>query len=385
MWRGRREPGQTVELRFGLLAARASSRPGDEPATATARRRPRPRFDQPRRDDARAAHLAQAPRARSRSRRLRAERQTVFSTALYHSLIKPCLRRRREPVLADATAPSPSTSARCGTSTAPSCRCSPRSCPTRAVELANALLTICEEEGNFPIGYRMAKGSDRFSRQGSALAHTFLADLCQLGLPGIDWEWALVHMADDLRRTYGEEFLLRGEAHPISHTLDLAFGYCCTAKVAPARRRHRARRAARGARRPAGSTPSTRRAGLLETPPTTRAAGTTTRSGCCTTWPRRIELSGGDDAFVAQLDAFFGYGADAVDAAGRPARASPRCSRATRSDRFEGLNNEPDMEAPWAYHYAGRPDRTAEIVHDVCSSSSAPAAAACPATTTPAA
>jgi putative alpha-1,2-mannosidase len=32
-------------------------------------------------------------------------------------------------------------------------------------------------------------------------------------------------------------------------------------------------------------------------------------------------------------------------------------------NRFEGLNNEPDMEVPWAYHYAGRPDRTAEIVH----------------------
>jgi putative alpha-1,2-mannosidase len=32
-------------------------------------------------------------------------------------------------------------------------------------------------------------------------------------------------------------------------------------------------------------------------------------------------------------------------------------------DRFEGLNNEPDMETPWAYHYCGRPDRTAEIVH----------------------
>ena len=31
--------------------------------------------------------------------------------------------------------------------------------------------------------------------------------------------------------------------------------------------------------------------------------------------------------------------------------------------RFEGLNNEPDMEAPWAYHYAGRPHRTAEVVH----------------------
>jgi putative alpha-1,2-mannosidase len=32
-------------------------------------------------------------------------------------------------------------------------------------------------------------------------------------------------------------------------------------------------------------------------------------------------------------------------------------------NRFEGLNNEPDMEAPWAYHYAGRPDRTADVVH----------------------
>ena len=56
--------------------------------------------------------------------------------------------------------------------------------PARAVELANALLTICEEEGNLPIGYRMAKGADRFSRQGSALAHTFFADLCQLGYAG---------------------------------------------------------------------------------------------------------------------------------------------------------------------------------------------------------
>ena len=36
-----------------------------------------------------------------------------------------------------------------------------------------------------------------------------------------------------------------------------------------------------------------------------------------------------------------------------------------RLDRFEGLNNEPDMEAPYAYHWAGRPDRTAQVVHDV--------------------
>jgi putative alpha-1,2-mannosidase len=31
-------------------------------------------------------------------------------------------------------------------------------------------------------------------------------------------------------------------------------------------------------------------------------------------------------------------------------------------NRFEGLNNEPDIETPYAYLYAGRPDRTAEVV-----------------------
>ena len=115
--------------------------------------------------------------------------------------------------------------------------------PERAVELANALLNVCEEEGNLPIGYRMAKGADRFSRQGSALAHTFLADLCQLGTARHRLGLGVVHMDTDLRRTYGEEFLLRGVAHPITHTLDLAFGYHCTAQVARARRRRPARRA----------------------------------------------------------------------------------------------------------------------------------------------
>ena len=54
-------------------------------------------------------------------------------------------------------------------------------------------------------------------------------------------------------------------------------------------------------------------------------------------------------------------------------------------NRFEGLNNEPDMEAPWAYHYAGRPDRTAEVVHAALTWQFGTGRAACRATTTPAA
>ena len=76
----------------------------------------------------------------------------------------------------------------------------------------------------------------------------------------------------------------------------------------------------------------------------------------------RITLAGGDAAFVDMLDAFFGFGAAAVTQPGR--RPTPTEMVAGYGlNRFEGLNNEPDVEVPWAYHYAGRPDRTAEIVH----------------------
>jgi putative alpha-1,2-mannosidase len=76
----------------------------------------------------------------------------------------------------------------------------------------------------------------------------------------------------------------------------------------------------------------------------------------------RIGLAGGEGAFIQLLDRFFGYGAEPVKQLGElPSAADLAAGYAL--NRFEGLNNEPDMEAPWAYHYAGRPDRTAEVVH----------------------
>lgn len=290
------------------------------------------------------------------------ERETVFSTALYHSLIKPCLAPSESPFWPTdgAFAFDFSTMWDIYRTQLPLLT---TLMPDKAVELANALLTICEEEGNFPIGYRMARGSDRFSRQGSALVHTFLADLCQLGLPGIDWEWALVHMSDDLRRTYGEDFLLHGEAHPISHTLDLAFGYWCTAKVAlKVGDRKLAQQLAEMAEKwvNAFDAPT----GLLKDSTYYEGSRYNYSFRLLPDMDARIQLSGGTDAFVAQLDTFFGYGAEPVVQPG----AAPTVAEMLTGyqlGRFEGLNNEPDMEAPWAYHYAGRPDRTTEIVHNV--------------------
>ncbi len=60
---------------------------------------------------------------------------------------------------------------------------------------------------------------------------------------------------------------------------------------------------------------------------------------------KRISLCGGKENFVKLLDRFFGF-----------------TSPADKSARFEGFNNETDMEAPYAYHYADRHDRISEII-----------------------
>ncbi|MDQ2678484.1 MAG: glycoside hydrolase family 92 protein [Actinomycetota bacterium] len=288
------------------------------------------------------------------------EQRTTFATSMYHSLIKPCYAPDESPFWTTSRSfvfdiatmwDLYKTQLPLLTLVA----------PDRAVELVSALLSVKEEEGNFPIGYRMARGTDRFFRQGSALAHTFFADVCELGLPGVDWEYALVHLHDDLRRNYGEDFLEKGVAHPVTHTLDLAYGYHCTARVArhvgdAELADHLDELAARWRN---AFDPDT---GLLVDSTFYEGGRWNYSFRLLHDMSSRIDLAGGETSFLEMLDRFFGYDAPPVEQLG-----VPPCGDALIAgyalDRFEGLNNEPDMEVPWAYHYAGRPDRTAEVVH----------------------
>ncbi len=75
----------------------------------------------------------------------------------------------------------------------------------------------------------------------------------------------------------------------------------------------------------------------------------------------RIELAGGKERFAALLDRFFGYGAEPVE---QPVEHNCWEFIDRRGfHRFEGYNNEPDMETPYAYLWADRADRTREILH----------------------
>lgn len=71
----------------------------------------------------------------------------------------------------------------------------------------------------------------------------------------------------------------------------------------------------------------------------------------------RIALMG-KDRFVSELDDFFGFYRDPVERPTDPSKDPLELG----INSFEGFNNESDMEAPYAYIYAGRHDRTCEIL-----------------------
>ena len=356
MWRGPTHAGQSVEIRLGfslrgLLQAEANLRAdcGREQRSFDSR--------QARTERAWREHLGTV-----RFEATDAEHETVMATALYHSMIKPCFAADESPYW-PANGPFVFDICTMWDIYRTQLPLITALFPDRAVELANALLKICEEEGNIPIGYRMARGADRFARQGSALAHPFLGDLCRLGLAGIDWEWALPQMHFDLRRDHGEEYLERGISHPITHTLDLAAAYRSTAVVARCvgdeQLADQFESLAEG-----WTVAFDSETGLLVDSTYYEGGRWNYSFRLLHDMATRISLAGGDEAFVALLDRFFGYGAPPVEQLGeRPGRDELVAGMAL--DRFEGLNNEPDMDAPWAYHYAGRPDRTAEVVHAV--------------------
>ena len=85
---------------------------------------------------------------------------------------------------------------------------------------------------------------------------------------------------------------------------------------------------------------------------------------------------------MADLDRFFGYGQPPVVQPTIPGdRETMR--RGHSLNRFEGYNNEPDIETPYGYLYAGRHDRTAEVVRGGHAlSCTPPGAAGCRATMT---
>ncbi len=362
-------PGQSVELRLGFSLRGVDQARANLDADCGG---PGPAFDRRR---SLTAGTWRDHLGRIQIEGVGPEQRTVFASSLYRSLIKPCFAPDESPFWShggpfvfDICTMWDIYKTQLPLITAIAL--------DRAVELAHALLSVAEIEGNLPIGYRMARGADRFFRQGSALAHTFLADLCRLaraGAPGpaaIDWDNALVHLHGDLMRNYGEDYRENPVVHPISHSLDLAYGYHCTADVARWVDDHAlaGQLAALAEGWIEAFDPDT---GLLRDSTFYEGGRWNYSFRLLHDMAARVELAGGAERFVELLDRFFGFDQPPVKQLGLPPFGA-EVAEGYALNRFQGLNNEPDMEAPWAYHYAGRPDRTAEVVQGVLRSQFAP-------------
>jgi len=75
----------------------------------------------------------------------------------------------------------------------------------------------------------------------------------------------------------------------------------------------------------------------------------------------RIELAGGKERFTELLDDFFGFSGESVEQITE--LDAYKLIESKQYHRFEGFNNECDMETPYAYIFADRHDRLCEIVH----------------------
>ncbi len=233
--------------------------------------------------------------------------------------------------------------------------------PERGRDMVNALLNIREYCGDFPIAVFLNDQFGMHSEQARCLAHYVLADAYCRKLPGIDWNKAVRAMRDDILSPRNRDYMDEGVTKPrLTHTLDLAGACFCTALIARGqgdiplfRRMMRLSENWKNAYDP-GS-------GLL-------SAGTYYEGGRWNYSFRllhnmrdRIRLFDSPKDFVKALDTFFGYGQPPVARPSDPSRLS-YISWGESLNRFEGFNNEPDMETPYAYIYAGRHDRTAEII-----------------------
>lgn len=226
--------------------------------------------------------------------------------------------------------------------------------PELGRDFARFLSGVARREGGFPISYLMDNAPERFAKQATGLCHMILSDAHMRGIDG-DWDEILALLWKTSLSGKGRggkfaEFARNHVVQPLSHTLDLAYANWCIAQMA----KRLGDQVIYEKSIPLAYhwtnafDPET---GLLDADSDYYEGENWNYSfRFLHDMVGRINLAGGEKRFTELLDLFFGF-------------RDPEPGREVH--HFEGLNNEPDMESPYAYLYVGLHDRTAEIVRSV--------------------
>lgn len=226
--------------------------------------------------------------------------------------------------------------------------------PEKGAAFVEFLCEVAQREGGFPVSYLMDNVPDRFTKQATGLCHAILEDARCRGVKG-DWDkvlsllWKTSQSGKGRKSRFGE-YERSFVATPLSHTLDISYAHFCIARMARSLGSQLIHDKA-AALSVHWRNAFDEKTGLLREDSTYYEGENWNYSfRFLHEMTERIELAGGDKGFVTLLDKFFGFT--------EPAHGE-------RVFHFEGLNNEPDMESPYAYLYAGRHDRMARVVRRV--------------------
>lgn len=237
--------------------------------------------------------------------------------------------------------------------------------PEQGAAICRGLIELGERYGSLPIGHLLqgfAGQREIFRDQARCLGHTVLCDGFLRGLPGVDWQRTLAVMAADVRQ---QPASIADGSHPRpTHVLDVSVGAACTQTLAKAL----GAKAEAAAMRPFAQLwrrvydPHT---GLLKAAGEYYEGTLWNYSFRLAPWARqRLALFGSEERALATLDHFFGFSRGPCTQCLDPRdQATMRTGFDLHS--FEGMNNEPDMETPFLYHYLGRPDRCNDVVDAV--------------------
>ena len=279
----------------------------------------------------------------------------IFYSSLYHSLVKPCNITGDSPFWNDVP---------CWIDLATMWDAYKAQLPLlftlyndEGASLVNSMIKSADHFGHYPNCFCL-NPHDSTGIQARALGWHSVYDAFVRGVQA-DYEAALDMMEKDLNRASNEDFLKNGITEPYpSHTWDLTCA--CFAAGLLAKALNKNDKAAMFFRY------SENWPRVLDKNTGLMTANGKFYEGNQWNYSFRLlpqtpeRIAGGRNAFIKNLDAFFGYGAqpvtqniDPFDLAGMNAGEA--------LGRFEGFNNETDMETPYAYIYANRHDRTAEI------------------------
>lgn len=224
--------------------------------------------------------------------------------------------------------------------------------PEISEEIVITLLNIIEKEGYSPITLTAAKNSDD-SVQARMLAEIAFADY--YFRYGKHRDRMLSAAETDLKSN--PDFLDSGYCERYTHILDICEALGAMAEIAREGGRERIAKSF-SALSESWVNAYDKETGLLSTKSMYYEGDNYNYSfRLLRNMDKRIALMG-KEKFLSDLDELFGYTRDDVE---RP--VTPEEDPLLLGiHSFEGFNNESDMEAPYAYIYAGRHDKTCEIV-----------------------